>query len=109
MTRLLILIAALMVCCGARAEPRNIDGCEAIKQADAYNRCLASFGPVPKGRGGGSAGKLYQEPPREASRGAKEYGRHARRHYESSHHSGYGRRGAYSHGGRVRMEFTPRR
>jgi hypothetical protein len=30
----------------AFAAPRSIGDCESIKQADAYNNCLASFGPV---------------------------------------------------------------
>jgi hypothetical protein len=28
------------------AAPRTIDDCEKITAADAYNKCLASFGPV---------------------------------------------------------------
>ena len=31
------------------AAPRNIDECEKIQAADAYNLCLASFGPVARG------------------------------------------------------------
>lgn len=30
----------------AVAEPRSIEDCEKIQAADAYNQCLASFGPV---------------------------------------------------------------
>lgn len=30
----------------AAAEPRSIGDCESVKQADAYNRCLATFGPA---------------------------------------------------------------
>lgn len=33
----------------AKAAPRNIDECEKIQAADAYNLCLASFGPVARG------------------------------------------------------------
>ncbi len=29
-----------------RAAPATIKDCEKIQEADAYNRCLASFGPV---------------------------------------------------------------
>ncbi len=32
----------------AHAEPRSIDDCEKIQAPDAYNQCLASFGPVAK-------------------------------------------------------------
>ena len=41
----------------AIAAPRGIADCEAISQPDAYNNCLASFGPT---RGGG--GKLGPVP-----------------------------------------------
>ena len=30
----------------AAAAPRSISDCESIKEADAYNRCLAEFGPA---------------------------------------------------------------
>lgn len=45
---LLILIATgfAFVTQLASAAPRSIKDCEKIKAADAYNRCLASFGPV---------------------------------------------------------------
>jgi hypothetical protein len=42
--------AALIVVSGqSKAAPRNIDECEKIQAADAYNLCLASFGPVARG------------------------------------------------------------
>ena len=42
--------AALIVVSGqSKATPRNIDECEKIQAADAYNLCLASFGPVARG------------------------------------------------------------
>ncbi|MCI0465636.1 MAG: hypothetical protein L0Y57_01295 [Beijerinckiaceae bacterium] len=34
------------------AAPRNIDECEKIQAADAYNQCLAMFGPVARGHRG---------------------------------------------------------
>ena len=40
-------LAALLVT-PLHAEPRTIDDCETIQAADAYNQCLASFGPVAK-------------------------------------------------------------
>ena len=33
------------------AAPRTIDDCEKIQAADAYNQCLAIFGPVARGHG----------------------------------------------------------
>lgn len=41
---LALLLAALAA--GAPAQAAGIDKCEAIKDADAYNRCLASYGPA---------------------------------------------------------------
>ncbi|HEY8063715.1 MAG TPA: hypothetical protein VIF40_03190 [Methylosinus sp.] len=37
---------ACLVTGAAAAEPRNIGDCEQIQAADAYNRCLAAFGPA---------------------------------------------------------------
>ncbi len=97
-----LAIAAFLVglAAPALAAPRSIDDCEAIKEADAYNRCLASFGPTRGERGatypgvaseGGHSGKASG---RSASRPASRYGR-----AELSR----------GRGGRVRMEFTPGR
>ena len=44
----LVSVATLMAVAAAAA-PRSIADCEAIQAADAYNRCLASFGPVAAG------------------------------------------------------------
>jgi hypothetical protein len=45
-----LFTAALLAVPGlAKAAPRNIDECEKIQAADAYNLCLASFGPVARG------------------------------------------------------------
>lgn len=41
----LVLIARLLAGVAA-AQPRGIGDCEQIQAADAYNRCLASFGPA---------------------------------------------------------------
>jgi hypothetical protein len=54
------------------AAPRTIGDCEKIQQADAYNRCLASFGPV-----------AHEHQLGPAPAGANRYtyaSRHARRH-----------------------------
>ncbi len=37
------------------AAPSSINDCEKIEAADAYNRCLALFGPVPHTHGASSA------------------------------------------------------
>jgi hypothetical protein len=41
--------AATLTAFSAAAAPRSIADCESIQAADAYNRCLASFGPVAAG------------------------------------------------------------
>ncbi|MGH6795146.1 MAG: hypothetical protein ACREDH_08100 [Methylocella sp.] len=40
----------------ANAAPRSIDDCEQIQAADAYNRCLALFGPIARGHGAAGDG-----------------------------------------------------
>lgn len=54
----------------AAAAPHNINDCEAIQAADAYNHCLASFGPVASGRGK-TAPLSYTSDEREPSRADK--------------------------------------
>jgi hypothetical protein len=41
-----LALAFVLVTGAAVAAPRSISDCESIKQADAYNNCLASFGPA---------------------------------------------------------------
>ncbi|PWB83643.1 MAG: hypothetical protein C3F11_05560 [Methylocystaceae bacterium] len=49
--RLSLAVVATLAAAGASsAAPRSIADCEAIQSADAYNRCLASFGPAAGGR-----------------------------------------------------------
>jgi hypothetical protein len=82
----------------ALAAPRSIADCEKIQEADAYNRCLAAFGPVR-----GQHGATY---PGVASEGGdRGSGRSA---YRASPRYG-GAQVSYGRGGRMRMEFTPRR
>ncbi|MGH6837775.1 MAG: hypothetical protein ACREDT_03055 [Methylocella sp.] len=52
------VFAAALVAAPAqsKAAPRSIDDCERIQAADAYNQCLAIFGPVARGHGGTRAG-----------------------------------------------------
>ena len=42
-----------------QAAPRKMADCEKFKDADAYNKCLASFGPK---RGRSATGKGYRRP-----------------------------------------------
>jgi hypothetical protein len=50
----LLLLASLPV-----SAQSSIDDCEKIQQADAYNKCLAQFGPMRGQRAARPAGKRY--------------------------------------------------
>lgn len=69
----------------AQAAPRSINDCEKIDAADAYNQCLASFGPTPRARGASRA------PQTRAVRGKPAIRSHKMRIHT---------------GGRQRMEFS---
>jgi hypothetical protein len=84
----------------ALAAPRSIDDCEAIKEADSYNRCLASFGPMR-----GQHGATYPGVASEGGHSGKASGRSASRPASRSGRTELSR----GRGGRVRMEFTPGR
>lgn len=88
-------VFALLLAGPAAAAPRSIADCETIQEADAYNRCLASFGPMR-----GQRGKTYP--------GVASEGRNGARAYRAAPRYG-GAQLSYGHGGRVRMEFTPGR
>ena len=101
--RLTIVATALLGPTTGEAAPRTIDDCEKIKDADAYNLCLAGFGPTR-----GQHNKSYPGLAREGGvttprpRGGKVNARwrdpgDAR---ASTRHA---------NGGRMRMEFTPGR
>jgi len=77
----------------AAAEPRSIGDCERIQAADAYNRCLASFGPAAHARNARSSRSSLSFAPAEpiVSPDGERAGPFAER----------GRRG------RPRMTFTP--
>ncbi len=79
------------------AAPRSIADCERIQDADAYNRCLASFGPT-RGQQGASYPGVASEG------GGKASGRSA---YRSQPR--YGAQASSGRSGRMRMEFTPGR
>ncbi len=74
----------------AAAAPGSINDCEKIQEADAYNQCLASFGPAARERGiaadpeGGANGPAKA---RASSRRHGGYRGHARGHghYSSQH------------------------
>ncbi len=52
-----VFVAALAaVPAQSKAAPRSIDDCEKIQAADAYNQCLAVFGPVARGHGAAGDG-----------------------------------------------------
>ncbi|MBG0810644.1 hypothetical protein IY145_14830 [Methylosinus sp. H3A] len=91
MLRMIRLVFVACLATGAAvAEPRNIGECEQIQAADAYNRCLASFGPAARAHNTRSA--LSFAPEEQAvSHSGKRSGAVAER----------GRRG------RLRMMFTP--
>ena len=97
---LTIALVACLMAVPALAAPRNIDDCEAIKEADAYNRCLASFGPT-RGQHGASYPGMASEGAHDGHAGSAGGAYRPR-----SGHSG--ERASYGRGGRMRMEFTPR-
>ncbi len=105
------LIAAVFAATAALAAPRTIDDCEKIQAADAYNQCLASFGPAahehahsadPEGAGG-SSGRMNAAADPEAShpRGS---------HYHHQRHATLQRHGDpwanMRHAGRHRIGFS---
>jgi len=83
------LFAVLFAATGAQAAPRTIDDCEEIKEAMAYNACLASFGPT-RGHHGAVSGAVSGS------------------FKTANTHGTAGAAYSHSRGGRVRMEFTPR-
>jgi hypothetical protein len=96
------LFAAFLFAAPAAAAPRTIDDCEAIKEANAYNLCLASFGPMR-----GQRGATYPGVASEGEKGSGGGKSGAARRTAAAH--GDGRGVAHARGGRVRMEFTPGR
>jgi hypothetical protein len=94
--KLAVLAAALA---GAASASAGIDDCEKIKEPDAYNRCLASFGPARGARAKPAPGEKGANP------------EHVGRRYSQPSRSGRMRatfRPKTSADGRVRMMFTPR-
>lgn len=96
----LFLLAALFILKPAEAAPRSIDDCEKIKEAEAYNLCLASFGPVR-----GQHNKTY---PGLASDGAA-FASQKQSTAPSSRRSTSGRYSlSRAHFGRMRLELKPK-
>jgi len=105
------IAVALLFAAPAAAEPRSIDDCEKIKEPEAYNLCLASFGPT-RGQHNKSYPGVASEGDKavdknetatpvsaaESGKGGRQARSGGRGH--GRHHSGGGRRG-----GRTRMEF----
>ena len=109
-TILLIAIAAV-ICAHAAAAPRSIDDCEKIKEPEAYNLCLASFGPTR-----GDHNKTYPGVASEGDKavdknetatpvGAAEAGKGGRQTRGGRSHGRHHGWGGGRHGGRSRMEF----
>ncbi len=92
--------SSLLLAAPALAAPRSIDDCETIKEADAYNHCLASFGPMR-----GQHGATYPGVAAEGGHSGKASNRGASRPASRSGRAELSR----GRGGRVRMEFTPGR
>jgi len=105
------LILAIFSECAASAEPHTINDCEKIQAADAYNQCLASFGPAahehahaadPEGAGGASARTdAAADPEASRPRGSRyHYQRHATRQRHADPWA------TIRHAGRHRAEFS---
>lgn len=101
---LLPAAALLIIWTPALAGPRTINDCEAIKEANAYNLCLASFGPM-RGQHGATYPGVASEGERQGGRATGSRGRSARQ--AGPAHPAGARMSRTS--GRVRMEFSPGR
>lgn len=95
MSRMILLAFVATLAAGAAtAGPRSIADCETIQAADAYNGCLASFGPVAGGHGRSFVPLASRE---------RDYSR------DSRGEAGSGMAIEHRHRGRTRMVLTPRR
>ncbi|QGM98028.1 hypothetical protein [Methylocystis parvus] len=100
-----IICAALLISATALAAPRKIDDCEAIKEPNAYNLCLASFGPMR-----GQHGASYPGVASEGEKGGEGKSRApAGAGRQATAARDFGGTALHRSGGRVRMEFTPGR
>jgi hypothetical protein len=92
-----------MLAAPAAAAPRTINDCESIKDANAYNLCLASFGPM-RGQHGANYPGVASEGGKRGGGASAGNGRTAR--HEAAPAQPKGARISRGNG-RVRMEFTP--
>ncbi|MGH6812787.1 MAG: hypothetical protein ACREDM_10705 [Methylocella sp.] len=76
----------------SKAAPRTIDDCEKIQAADAYNQCLAVFGPLARGHGAARDGVDADRQDAEAAAG------NTRAEVATAADSHHGRRHASRHG-----------
>lgn len=105
--RIIVFVLPLLIALPVAAGPRTIDDCEAIKDANAYNLCLASFGPV-RGQHGASYPGMASEGEKESGR-ARGNGTKAVPARRAASALGYGARVTHGRSGRMRMEFAPGR
>jgi len=95
------------------AAPRSIGDCEKIQAADAYNQCLALFGPLARGHGTAGDGVDANRQDAEASAGNANSGEAAAadsrrgRHFASKH--GWTRHSWARHGQRHRTRAAAHR
>ncbi|MBO0734786.1 MAG: hypothetical protein J2P49_10840 [Methylocapsa sp.] len=89
----------------AKAAPRSIDDCEKIQAADAYNLCLASFGPVArKVRGAADGAQIIDT---SSSSGEAATSRARRHHRHAARHGWRHRFARHGSGHRMRAELVP--
>jgi hypothetical protein len=119
------VFAAALIAAPAQsnATPRSIDDCEKIQAADAYNQCLAAFGPLARGHGAAGDGVETGRQDAEATPGnthaevvAVTDLRHGRRHpsrrswsrHSWARHGHWHRTGAagHRHGKTTRVAFS---
>ncbi len=119
-----VFVAALIAApAQSNAAPRGIDDCEKIQAADAYNQCLALFGPLARGHGAAGDGVDADRQDAEATTGnahaemvtvrdSRRGRRHASRHGWTRHswarHGHWHRTGAakHRHGKTTTMAFS---
>ncbi len=92
------LIAGAMMLMSTAAFAASISDCEKIADPDAYNRCLAQFGPAMKGGRPAQAEVPANADAPKVSRSSRGKGRYAARGSRSGK--------SFSRGGRVRMEIA---
>lgn len=103
-----VVAALIALASPALAAPRTIDDCEAIKDPNAYNLCLASFGPVRGQHGANYPGVASEGDRRGAAPATARSGGRSEKRQGATH--GWTRGAGVAHrGGRIRMEFTPGR